>query len=91
MLSCKEVCALTSESFEKKLPLYKRISIRLHLFICEGCRNMIKQMKLIHRFAGNLDSADSRETDGGETLSEEARNSILDNVEKRNHGSGESD
>lgn len=47
MLSCKETTVMVSQSLDRKLSLRERINVKLHLLICEGCRRMVKQMKLI--------------------------------------------
>jgi len=38
---------MVSQSLDRKLSLSERINVKLHLLICEGCRRMLKQMKLI--------------------------------------------
>lgn len=89
MLSCKEVCSLTSESLDKDLSLFTRISIRTHLFICKGCRNMVKQMKLLHHVASQLGSTDGSDSKQTGKLSDDARSRILENVQQYKHGSAE--
>lgn len=38
MMSCKDAVKLLSESQERPLRLAERVDLRLHLFICRGCR-----------------------------------------------------
>jgi len=47
MLSCKETTVMISQSLDRKLTLHERINVKLHLLICDACRKMVKQMKLI--------------------------------------------
>ena len=47
MLSCKETTVIVSQSLDRKLSLRERINVKLHLLICNACRRMVKQMKLI--------------------------------------------
>ena len=46
MLSCKQLVAHSSEFLDGQLSLRKRMSVRLHLAMCEHCRRFIKQMRL---------------------------------------------
>jgi len=45
MLSCKDVSHLAHDLVDKKLPLGKRISVRIHLFICVRCRVYVDQVR----------------------------------------------
>ncbi len=47
--TCKEVHRLTSEEYDRKLSLLERARMRLHLVVCEACRNFGGQMALIRR------------------------------------------
>ena len=38
---------MVSQSLDRKLSLRERINVKLHLLICNACRRMVKQMKLI--------------------------------------------
>jgi hypothetical protein len=88
MLSCKQVCTLVSESIDRQLPWQKRLGIRLHLFICKGCRNMVKQIKLIHLIADRFGAVDKSTDKAADLLSDDARNRILANVQQHRHGPG---
>jgi predicted anti-sigma-YlaC factor YlaD len=47
--TCKEVHRLTSEGFDRDLSLVERARMRLHLFVCDACRNFTGQMALLRR------------------------------------------
>jgi len=47
MLSCREVSKLLSEGRERRLGLWERISLKLHLMMCGGCNNFRKQLDFI--------------------------------------------
>lgn len=49
MLSCKESAELMSQGLDRSLGLRERISLRLHLLMCHGCRNARQQLKFIRR------------------------------------------
>ncbi|MDH5205104.1 MAG: zf-HC2 domain-containing protein [Hylemonella sp.] len=47
MLNCKEITHLLSEAQDRQLPLSERLPVRLHLVLCQGCRNYGKQLDLL--------------------------------------------
>ncbi|MEE8430925.1 MAG: zf-HC2 domain-containing protein [Candidatus Desulfatibia sp.] len=47
MFNCKEVSRLVSELLDRKLPLYQRMGIRIHLLMCKFCRRFQQQLMLI--------------------------------------------
>jgi predicted anti-sigma-YlaC factor YlaD len=47
--TCKEVHRLTSEGMDRELSLIERMRVRMHLMICNACRNFTDQMSLIRR------------------------------------------
>lgn len=49
MLSCKEVTELVSQSQDRELTVAERVSLKLHMTVCAGCRNFESQMSLIRR------------------------------------------
>lgn len=49
MLSCKEVNRLLSEAQDRPLGLRERLPLRLHLVMCQGCRNFEKQLDLLRQ------------------------------------------
>ena len=55
MLKCREVTRLYSESRDRPLTLRERLSLRIHVLWCDGCRNFGKQMRFLsdamHHFA----------------------------------------
>ncbi|MDH5572955.1 MAG: zf-HC2 domain-containing protein [Gammaproteobacteria bacterium] len=49
MMNCKQATQLMSQSQDRPLSRRERISIRLHLLICSGCKNYNKQLTLISK------------------------------------------
>lgn len=47
--TCKEVHKLTSESLDRELTMIERARVRMHLLVCNACRNFTDQMTLIRR------------------------------------------
>ena len=47
MVTCKETSALLSQAQDRRLRLRDRLSLRLHLMLCDGCTNFRKQLEFI--------------------------------------------
>lgn len=62
MLNCHNATRLMSESQERQLSFTERMSLRLHLSMCSGCRNFKDQMgalrQMARRFARGKDASD---------------------------------
>ena len=56
-IDCKEMSRLISESQELTLPAEQRIRMRLHLVICETCRNVIEQFDFLRRAMRQIDQS----------------------------------
>jgi hypothetical protein len=48
-LTCKETSRLVSQGLDQRLPLGRRIAVRVHLAICTGCTHFSRQMALLRR------------------------------------------
>lgn len=77
MLTCKEVSHLVSESLDRKLPLWQRIQVRMHLLMCRFCSRFRKQSLFLRDAARHyLSAVEEAETGPGAALSPEARDRI---------------
>lgn len=47
MLKCKEVTHLLSEAQDRELSVTEKLPLRMHLLICQGCRNFKQQMTFL--------------------------------------------
>jgi predicted anti-sigma-YlaC factor YlaD len=59
--TCKEVHRLTSEGMDRELSLMERARMRMHLLVCDACRNFSGQMDLIRRAMRQIGSADEND------------------------------
>ena len=48
-LSCKQAARLLSDAQERELPMAERARLRVHLAICDACRNVERQFDFIRR------------------------------------------
>ena len=47
MLSCKDVSVLLSQAQERRLGVLELLGLKLHLMLCDGCRNFRRQIEFI--------------------------------------------
>ncbi len=73
MMTCKETAQLASESLDRSLTLYERVTLRLHLFRCDMCSRYLRQLKFLQRACADAD--EEKLTDVAE-LTDEARQRI---------------
>jgi len=59
ILSCKEVTRLVSQGMDRRLPFGRRVSLRVHFAICNGCTNFSKQMAFLQKAVRDLGSKSS--------------------------------
>ena len=53
-ISCKEASRLMSRAMEQELSFWERARLRLHLAVCDACRNFGRQLALLRRAVGRL-------------------------------------
>jgi len=51
MRNCRDNSALVSKGLDKKLSLFERFEVSLHLMMCTRCRNFQTQTKFIRKAA----------------------------------------
>jgi len=49
MMNCKQASRLMSQELDRPLSWREKVSLRLHLMMCDGCRNFQKQMAFLRR------------------------------------------
>lgn len=57
-LDCKEASRLLSQRQDKELPAGEQARLRLHLVICDACRNVSEQFDFIRRAMRRLSEND---------------------------------
>jgi len=53
-LSCREASRLLSQSMDRPLGLAERARLRLHLTLCDACRNFNRQLDFLRRAVARL-------------------------------------
>ena len=59
LLSCKETARLLSQGEDRGLAFGERVALRVHLAICDGCRNVKLQFEFLRRAVRALADVDS--------------------------------
>ena len=53
-LSCKEASRLLSQSLDREMTLGELARLRLHLTLCDACRNFNQQLKQLRQAVARL-------------------------------------
>ena len=48
MLNCKQISQLISQSLDRKLTLRERFALKLHLFICNKCKQFSQHLQTLY-------------------------------------------
>lgn len=87
MMTCEEASRLMSESLDRKLPLGKRIALRIHLLMCKLCPRFLQQMLFLKEASDHY--KEEIEEDPSYSLSTNARERIKSllatDPEKKDH------
>ena len=57
ILSCKQTARLLSQGQDRKLGFGERVALRVHLAICDGCRNVNRQFRFLREAVRHLADA----------------------------------
>lgn len=56
MLSCREVAANAGAIIQGEGPWHRRLSVRVHLLMCEHCRRFIAQYRRVTRLVTQVEA-----------------------------------
>ena len=64
MMNCQQATRLISESQDRALPLSQRVSLKVHLMMCSGCKNFSLQVPFLSQamkaYAKGFDELDDK-------------------------------
>ena len=66
-LTCKDVARILSDGLDEEMTAAERARLRVHMVICEACRNVEQQFDLLRRLvrtSGPSDGDDEPPADG---------------------------
>ncbi len=49
MISCKKASRLMSEGMDRRLSVNETLNLKMHLFFCAACKQVLKQLKGLRR------------------------------------------
>lgn len=81
MPSCRDVSQMVSDAMDRRLPLRKRLGIRLHVSMCALCRRYEKQLLLLRE--GTRRYADPDGNPAEKSLSPAARERLKHALERK--------
>ncbi len=84
MLSCKKASFLISESLDRRLNAYERVSLRFHLVICGICRKFQRSMHTLQN-EGRTWHEEIDCIQVSEKLSPEAKQKIIDRIREESN------
>jgi predicted anti-sigma-YlaC factor YlaD len=62
-LTCKEVARILSDGLDAEMTPPQRARLRLHMVVCEACRNVEQQFDLIRRLMRRAEPDDRGDDD----------------------------
>lgn len=74
MLTCKQTSQLISEGQERKLSLWEKLGLKIHLWMCTNCRRFEQQIHFIRQVLhrgwsdGNLPAQQELPTDARQRI-----------------------
>lgn len=80
MLSCKQASRLVSQSLDRRLTWRERLGLKLHLAICDACRQFSRQLAWMRMALRHF--AQRAESDEAVRLPAEARARIQKNLRR---------
>ena len=58
LLTCREATSLASQGLARRLGVLERISLRLHLMVCDGCSRVARQVAFMRKAVRQLGKQD---------------------------------
>jgi len=58
--NCRQATRLQSEARDRRLSLFERLGVGLHLFLCKWCRRYRQQLRFLRSAARECEQAESR-------------------------------
>ena len=86
MLKCQDASRLQSQSQDRRLTLREKMGLRLHLWICDSCREFSRQLQLIRGACRRIQESEQMDVSTAE-LSSHAKANILQKLTSK-HGGG---
>jgi hypothetical protein len=77
---CQVMVPVMSESLERRLGLFERTKLRLHLLVCAWCARYLKQVKLLRQAVGQREFTTADDNANPLKLSDEARQRISESL-----------
>ena len=83
---CQEVVPLMSESLERRLSGVEYLKLSLHLWVCDWCKNYLKQIKFLSSLLRQRTLTAANDKASRVALTVEARQRIVESDRRRDLG-----
>lgn len=83
MLKCEEISRLVSDSMERRLSLWQRLQLRMHLALCRLCAGHAADLKRIREVVREHHGTETESEEPDLTLSDRARRELEELVQRR--------
>ena len=85
MISCKEASRLISEQLDRKLSLYERVTLKMHLTMCSVCKHVQRQLGALRNvISSKAHSQETTSSSDGPPLSESSKEHIKSLLREKN-------
>jgi hypothetical protein len=85
VLKCKDAGRLRSQSQDRQLTFREKAGLRLHLWICNSCREFSRQLQLIRQACRRIEESEQIGVNAAE-LSSQAKTRILQELASKQSG-----
>jgi hypothetical protein len=85
VLKCKDASRLRSQSQDRRLTLGEKMGLRVHLWICNSCREFSRQLQLIRLACLRIEASEPMDIKAAE-LSSQAKTRILQELASKQSG-----
>ena len=76
MISCKKASRLMSEGMDQRLSVKEVINLKMHLFFCAACAQVLRQLKGLRRLMRAYRNHLMSKSDKSSSLSQRAKDKI---------------
>ena len=82
-MNCKEISRIASQAMDRPLTLRERVSVWMHMGICDPCRQFVAQLRLLRAILKQ--QSRQEENDENILLSKSAREVIRETLHQHQH------
>lgn len=82
MISCKKASRLMSEGMDRRLSINEVLNLKMHLFFCAACKQVLKQLKglrrLMRAYRNHLMSKQAKSSSLNQRVKDKIKHALMD-------------